>query len=314
MEDKQCELRLPGGRQLRFSYTKLRLGAVALVLLLAAGCGGTLYFYQQLAAYRGEAQEFAEYQQHKEEQQTKLRQLEQDNEKMLRDMAEISNLEKKLRRSIIHDVDSSKLGENQKNMLDQTTTKSEKQTSSYTGQGGNGPLDANSTMAVLQAQNTNISRMLTETKQSISELLGEVEGSSGAAASFPDQWPTQGGTISSSYGARTGPIDGGYDWHPGIDIAVDFGAPVYATAAGTVEQAGWNGGYGRYVRLAHSNGYTTAYGHMSGLAVSAGQKVAKGEVIGFVGSTGYSTGPHLHYEVLADGQNIDPFYVLRSRH
>lgn len=112
---------------------------------------------------------------------------------------------------------------------------------------------------------------------------------------------------------RTGPIEGGYDWHPGLDIAVDFGAPVYATAAGTIEQAGWNGGYGRYVRINHGNGYETAYGHMSGIAVAAGQKVIKGEIIGFVGSTGYSTGPHIHYEVLADGQNIDPFYVLKNK-
>ena len=90
-------------------------------------------------------------------------------------------------------------------------------------------------------------------------------------------------------------------------------APVYATAAGTIEQAGWNGGYGRYVRINHGNGYETAYGHMSGIAVAAGQKVIKGEIIGFVGSTGYSTGPHIHYEVLADGQNIDPFYVLKNK-
>lgn len=130
-------------------------------------------------------------------------------------------------------------------------------------------------------------------------------------ASFPDKWPTDGGTISSNYGVRTGPIEGGYDWHPGLDIAVDFGTPVYATAAGTIEQAGWNGGYGRYVRINHGNGYKTAYGHMSGIAVAAGQRVIKGEIIGFVGSTGYSTGPHIHYEVLADGQNIDPFYVLK---
>ena len=174
-------------------------------------------------------------------------------------------------------------------------------------------MDINGTMAVLTAQNANIKKMLDGTKQSVSELLSEVEGSGGGMASFPDKWPTDGGTISSNYGVRTGPIEGGYDWHPGLDIAVDFGAPVYATAAGTIEQAGWNGGYGRYVRINHGNGYETAYGHMSGIAVAAGQKVIKGEIIGFVGSTGYSTGPHIHYEVLADGQNIDPFYVLKNK-
>ena len=234
-----------------------------------------------------------------------------DNERMLRDMAEISNLEKKLRRAIIRDVDSSKLGEGT-SMVDSTTAKETSANTSYTGKGGQGKLDVKGTMAVLRAQNVNIKQMLDATKKSVSELLGEVEGKSGAAATFPDKWPTDGGVISSSYGVRTGPIEGGYDWHPGIDIAVDFGTPVYATAAGTVEQAGPNGGYGRYVRIAHGNGYETAYGHMSGIAVAAGQSVIKGEIIGFVGSTGYSTGPHLHYEVVADGQTIDPFYVLKK--
>lgn len=311
MEEKECELRLPNGKVVRFSYGRLKAGVCVCALVLIGAVSGAGYLYHQLADYRSEAADFAAYKQHKEEQQTKLQQLLNDNEKMLRDMAEISNLEKKLRRAIIRDVDSSKLGE-QNNMVDQTTTKDSSANTSYTGQGGPGKLDVNSTMAVLRAQNVNISQMLATTKKSVSELLGEVEGKSGAAASFPDRWPTEGGVISSNYGARTGPIEGGYDWHPGIDIAVDFGTPIYATAAGTIEQAGWNGGYGRYVRINHGNGYQTAYGHMSGIAVAAGQKVIKGEIIGFVGSTGYSTGPHLHYEVLADGETIDPFYVVKQ--
>lgn len=308
--EKKCELSLPNGRRLQFSYAKLKAGAVLGVLLLAGSFGCAGYLYHQLADYRSEAVEFAAYKQNKEEQQTKLQQLVNDNEKMLRDMAEISNLEKKLRRAIIRDVDSSKLGEGT-SMVD-STAKETSNTSGYTGKGGPGKMDVEGTMSVLRAQNVNIAQMLDATKKSVSELLGEVEGKSGAAATFPDKWPTDGGVISSGYGARTGPIEGGYDWHPGIDIAVEFGTPVYAAAAGTVEQAGPNGGYGRYVRIAHGNGYETAYGHMSGLAVAAGQKVIKGEIIGFVGSTGYSTGPHLHYEVLADGQTIDPFYVVKQ--
>lgn len=313
MQEDFCELHLPNGRIVKFSYNKLKAGAVIAVLLLVGACGGLGYMYHQLADYRSEAAEFAAYKQNKLEQQTKLQKLVNDNETMLRDMAEISNLEKKLRRAIIRDVDSSKLGEAQSNMVDQTTAKSSNVTSSYTGKGGKGSIDAKSTMAVLQAQNSNIRQMLDSTKKSVSQLLGEVEGRSGTLAAFPDKWPTDGGSISSGYGGRTGPIEGGYEWHSGIDIAVEFGTPVYATAAGTVEQAGWNGGYGRYVRIAHGDDYETAYGHMSGIAVVTGQQVIKGEIIGFVGSTGYSTGPHLHYEVLADGQNIDPFYVLQGK-
>ena len=93
--------------------------------------------------------------------------------------------------------------------------------------------------------------------------------------------------------------------------AVESGTPVYAAAMGTVEIAGWNGGYGQFVKIRHGNGYESAYGHMSGIAVTTGQQVRKGEIIGFVGSTGYSTGPHLHFEVFVDGENIDPLYMLK---
>lgn len=306
MQDKKCELRLPDGRTARFAYSRLKAGIIAAAALFAASAAAIGYLYYQLADYRREAVEFAAYKEHKEEQQTKLQQLLNEHEKMLRDMAEISNLEKKLRRAIIRDVDNSKLNAG-------TLTDAEAAVSSYTGRDGGKMLDAQSTMSILAAQNVNIRRGLEATKGSVSQLLGELEGRSGTLAAFPDRWPTDGGVISSGYGGRTGPIDAGYEWHTGVDIAVDFGAPVYAAAAGTVEQSGWNGGYGRYIRLNHGNGYETAYGHMSGLAVSAGQQVIKGEIIGFVGSTGYSTGPHLHYEVLADGQNVDPFYVLKQR-
>ena len=75
----------------------------------------------------------------------------------------------------------------------------------------------------------------------------------------------------------------------------------------------WNGGYGRYVKLDHGNGYETAYGHMSGIAVEEGQAVRKGDFIGFAGSSGYSTGPHVHFEVLVDGEYVDPMYMLSSK-
>ena len=114
-------------------------------------------------------------------------------------------------------------------MVDSTAAKETSANTSYTGKGGPAKMDINGTMAVLTAQNANIKKMLDSTKKSVSELLSEVEGSGGGMASFPDKWPTDGGTISSNYGVRTGPIEGGYDWHPGLDIAVDFGAPVYAT-------------------------------------------------------------------------------------
>lgn len=304
--DKQiCEIILPKGKVIKISYGKLKCILVSIiftfiVLVLFIG-----YFYNQLADYRNEASAFQEYKIHKEEQKTKLQQLLNDNEKMLRDMAEISNLEKKLRRAVIRDLDSNKL-------TTESTVPETSNTSSYIGKGSGKTLDSNSSIAVLEAQNKNIMYMLNLTRNSVSELLSEVEGRSGTLASFPNIWPTDGGLVSSNYGGRVDPVSGGYEYHCGLDIAVDFGTPVYATAAGQVEQAGWNGGYGRFIKINHGNGYETAYGHMSSLIVNQGQKVAKGEIIGFVGSSGYSTGPHVHYEVLADGQNIDPGYVLKK--
>ena len=143
------------------------------------------------------------------------------------------------------------------------------------------------------------------------KLIGAIENENYRRDVTPSQWPTDGGYISSPFGGRPNPFSGyGRDWHPGIDIAVDYGTPVYASAAGYVEQSGWYGGYGKYVRLSHDFGYETAYGHMSRLAVSAGSFVKKGEIIGYVGSTGYSTGPHLHFEVMKYGEQVNPSSLM----
>ena len=119
-------------------------------------------------------------------------------------------------------------------------------------------------------------------------------------------WPLDGGEISSFYGLRADPFGGGSEYHSGLDIAADFGAPVKAAAAGTVTAAGLNGGYGRFISIDHGSGMSTAYGHMSALAVTVGQQVSRGQVIGYVGSSGYSTGPHLHFEVRENGQTENP--------
>ena len=122
MEERKCELRLPNGKVVNFSYAKLKAGIAVTALVLVGAVGGAGYLYHQLADYRSEATDYAAYKQNKAEQQTKLQKLLQDNERMLRDMAEISNLEKKLRRAVIRDVDSSKLGEGT-SMVDSTAAR-----------------------------------------------------------------------------------------------------------------------------------------------------------------------------------------------
>ena len=119
-------------------------------------------------------------------------------------------------------------------------------------------------------------------------------------------WPAVGHGISSPFGYRIHPIYHTQKMHTGVDINVAYGTPVYAADGGTVILSGWNGGYGNCIVINHGNGITTLYGHMSSLVASVGQSVSKGQVIGYVGSTGASTGPHLHWEVAVNGQRVNP--------
>ena len=114
------------------------------------------------------------------------------------------------------------------------------------------------------------------------------------------------GRISSNYGYRIHPISGASRLHAGMDIAAGTGTPIYAAGPGTVIYAGWRGGYGNTIMIDHGGGIVTLYGHQSSLASSVGQSVSQGQVIGYVGSTGYSTGPHLHWEVRVNGSPRDP--------
>ena len=125
----------------------------------------------------------------------------------------------------------------------------------------------------------------------------------GARPSFS---PLTNGRVTSHYGFRTHPILGGRRMHTGIDLAAATGTPVYATAFGVVTNAGYRGSYGLLIQLDHAGGLQTRYGHLSRLAVQPGQVVEPGQLIGFVGSTGRSTGPHLHYEVRVGGNAVDP--------
>jgi murein DD-endopeptidase MepM/ murein hydrolase activator NlpD len=120
-------------------------------------------------------------------------------------------------------------------------------------------------------------------------------------------------TFTSGYGVRSDPFHAGAAMHPGIDLAGAYGTPIYATADGTVVRAGWNsGGYGNLVELDHGRGITTRYGHMSAILVEAGDHVTRGQQIGRMGSTGRSTGNHLHYEVRIDGRAVNPIPFMKS--
>jgi len=150
---------------------------------------------------------------------------------------------------------------------------------------------------------------LQQTSKNIEQMLRN-RGSQGAIASTGSLiWPVD-GPITSPFGWRIHPIFGTQRFHSGIDIGADYGTPIRAADGGVVAYADWMGGYGKAVIIDHGRGISTLYGHQSEILVSAGQRVSKGQIIGRIGTTGYSTGPHLHFEVRENGTPVNPVGYL----
>jgi murein DD-endopeptidase MepM/ murein hydrolase activator NlpD len=137
----------------------------------------------------------------------------------------------------------------------------------------------------------------------------DVERQEALAAATPSIWPAH-GWLTGTFGGRSDPFTGEPGFHQGLDISTEKGQPVYATADGQVDSASYTGDYGNLIVLRHDFGLTTRYGHLSRFNVSPGATVHRGDVIGYVGSTGRSTGAHLHYEILANGKLINPLQLL----
>ena len=179
------------------------------------------------------------------------------------------------------------------------------------------PASANETAATTQisgALKGEAAGPLGEGEKEFTQLFASWKNlDSGTAAAAPRQtvsvpsgMPVQGVRLSSDYGMRTHPVLGGRRSHNGVDLAGASGTPVYATADGVVSKAQYWGSYGNYIQIEHGGQLETRFAHLSAYNVAAGQKVRKGELIGYVGSTGRSTGPHLHYEVRVSGDPVDP--------
>jgi murein DD-endopeptidase MepM/ murein hydrolase activator NlpD len=136
-----------------------------------------------------------------------------------------------------------------------------------------------------------------------------------SAKKFLVRKPVGAGIMRSGFGFRRHPILGYSKMHTGVDWAAPYGTPIFASGNGAVDKVGWEGGYGKYVRVKHNNGYETAYGHMSAFArgIEPGKRIRQGQVIGFVGSTGLSTGAHVHYEIVVNGRFVDPMRIRLPR-
>lgn len=152
--------------------------------------------------------------------------------------------------------------------------------------------------------------------ENIAAMLKNMESSGSAPVAPPStdagskmMWPCS-GEITSYYGWRTHPIFGTTKYHSGMDIAVDYGTPIQAAASGTIIYSGWMGGYGNCVMIDHGGGLVTLYAHNDSVTMAEGQYVTKGTVVAYAGSTGYSTGPHCHFEVRLHGEVTEPLNYL----
>ena len=137
-------------------------------------------------------------------------------------------------------------------------------------------------------------------------------GAGDSAISIPSILPITSYAFTSAFGVRSDPFRGSAAMHAGVDLSASYGSPIYATADGVVDRAEWFGGYGNMVEIDPGKGIATRYGHMSRIAAKSGETVKRGELIGYVGSTGRSTGNHLHYEVRIDGYAVNPMPFLQS--
>ena len=279
-------------RSYSFSVRRLKLLACALAALgvvLLAGFGYVSYsLWSSVSDAKAETPT-------ETGRQAELKELAKEAQNLQSEMEKLTEREKTLRR-----------------LLDEGAAD---EPAKHTGQGGpTVPAEVSQVRRALDA----VSRGLPERRKSLAKLEARYEKQQREAAeraaekdkmartsapgNVPSGWPTS-GDISSPFGWRWN----GTDFHPGIDIANDMGTPIVATADGVVTTAGWNGGgYGNMVDIDHGSGVVTRYGHASTIAVTVGQTVRRGEVIAYVGSTGRSTGPHLHYEVRVGGQPVNP--------
>ena len=156
--------------------------------------------------------------------------------------------------------------------------------------------------------------LLVSLESRLESVKSRIASEQALAKATPSIWPLVGQfTYTSPYGNRKDPFTGQTEFHPGLDISAEQGVPVHATADGTVQSAGFEGNYGNSIVISHGFSISTRYGHLSRLSVRPGMAVKRGDVIGYVGATGRVTGAHLHYELLVNGNRIDPIRLLSGR-
>lgn len=296
-------------KTIRLPKMLLKYGVVSLVAAALLFVGAFSYAVYSTFANRSGVAEIEDLRQVNSIQQEQLLQLAKKANSLQEEMNQLKKLEEDIRRLSGAQPVQEKKTDDGSNAGDNAGV----DPATHNGQGG--PLatptvqNVSDTLALVEQGLAQRRESLTALKEELSkrqEQLGLPGGLSLPGGTTPAIWPAR-GVVSSPYGLRWN----GSDFHPGIDIANDMGTPILATADGVVRIAGWNdGGYGNMVDIDHGNGIMTRYGHAMQVAVTAGQHVRRGQVIAYMGSTGFSTGPHVHYEVRINGQAVNPSAYL----
>lgn len=270
-------------------------GAILIVLLMLA-VGTAMNYSQKIYVATLEKTELDTLRQTNMTQKKQIEDLAKQTNLLQEDMNRLGNLENEVRKII--------------NVEDNTqTSRSANRPGFFNGKGG--PSDKLQ-LYQIQIMLQDIQSKVKTREVNLANLRDNLLEKQEQKIHTPSIWPTS-GDVTSRFGWRSAPFGGGSsDFHPGLDIANEVGTPIMAAADGVVVYSGWNSGYGKLLQIDHGNSIETLYGHCSELVAKVGQKVRKGELIAYMGSTGYSTGSHLHYEVRVNQTAVNPVTFLNN--
>lgn len=276
-------------RSVRIPIKALKFAAAALGLFIVLAAGTFIHYRYTVNVANTEKAELEHLRQVNAYQGKQIEHLAKATATLQEDMSRLNQLDAEIRRLVSSDdLPASRSG-----------------TVRPTPQGGQGGPSVKPQVNDLAALVKELQATAKAREQSLAHLRDAVVDRNARIAATPSIWPTY-GDVTSRFGWRWG----GNDWHPGIDIANDEGTPIVAAATGTVVFSGWYYGYGKMIQVDHHNGIVTAYAHCSELLVNVGEVVNKGDTIAYMGNTGFSTGPHLHYEVRVNGTVVNPANFL----
>jgi septal ring factor EnvC (AmiA/AmiB activator) len=289
-------------------FSVLLISSIVVVLLYWRNSSQVETLQNKLSAYSGEYERTIEKKdKHINDLQTEIASLSEQAHSINNRMADIKKLESQLKQMAGIEAPSSP--------SDQEESVSD---SSMDGGGTGGDelpvTDEEMDLLIEQTRDSfdSIGTRLTTLGPELAQTKSDIQSKMKKLSATPSIWPTVSQRITSEFGVRKDPFTGRATFHAGIDFGGDIGDPIYAAADGVVQIAERDDAHGNYVEIRHANGISTKYLHMSKILTKIGEKVRKGDVIGKLGSTGRSTGPHLHYEVSIYGSNVDPRPYLKA--